>query len=890
MNLLFQPGLRRASAFICAAVLWTGVSLRAAPSGENHAYAVAVKAFQDAMWDRAEVLLEQFRETFPDSTNTPQAVLLEAQAKINQGKFTNSVALLRGHLAKTGTLADQYWFWIGEAQFQAGDYGAAADTFAKVSGPEFPTSTRRLEANVREAEARAKLGQWAQVVDLLQKPDGAFQQAAKVNPNNEFAVRGRLLLAEAGFEQKNYPQAEAALQPLAKEPLSIDQNWQRQYLLCRIQRSAGRLEDARQSSAVLVTFAEGTARPELLAEAIALHAEILEQLGQWENATAAFKRNLAPQTPSELQRQAWFKVAELALTQGGLTNAVATLETYLSQFPDSPNADIALLTLGELHLKQYVALGVTNATLAGSNQLQQALGLFDRLINTFSNSTLLGKAELDRGWSLWVNGNIPESLAAFKAAAGRLPPSADLAVARFKLADAQFALKDFGDALTNYHGALEAAAGLPRVQAALTTPALYQMVQASLGMTNLAAAEDAMRQILHSDPHSAATNGTVLLVGQGYADVQKPDQARQLLEEFLKRFPDSSLRPEVELAIAHTLEQAANWNAAITQYDSWLNQFSTNRLRPEAEFGRALANYYAGNYSNTLAQFTKFVAQFPTNDLAPQAQLWLADYYYNRGEYLEAEKNYQLIFQTWPASDLAFKARMMAGRAAVGRQDYSAAIRYFTMLTSDTNCPSGLWIEAMFAYGGSLMFRNSGVSNNPTADLNVAVGVFGTIRDKYPNTRDAAQALGALGECYFQLGASAPNNYLLATNVYQQVINLPQSSVAARSQAQIGLGLTLEKMAQGRTAAEQLALLKLARDNYVDVFHEANLHGDEKPDPFSVKRAGMETLRLLESGPLQDWDQLVKVCERLQTMLPPLKPRLEKVIARAKEHLPQEKN
>ncbi|MEK7706386.1 MAG: tetratricopeptide repeat protein, partial [Verrucomicrobiota bacterium] len=647
----FHSGLHRVLTLICFAALLAGGSLRAASSGENRAYAAAAKSFQDGMWERAEAEFAQFVEKHPKSERAPEAVLLQAQAQFKQGRFGPVVSLLTARQGSAGKLADEYLFWIGEAQFQNTNYVAAAEALGQLTR-DFSMSARRLEAGVGEAAARAKLGEWPRVVELLLKPDSVFQQMARVSTNNEFVAHGYLLLAEAGLAQKDYAQAEAALQPLAQRPLSTDLNWQRQYLLCRIHLAAGRTEDARQASTGLVSMAESTGRRDLLATSVEFQAGTLEQLGRREEAIAAFKRNLAPGTPVERQRHALLKVAELMLAQNRAVEAGEILERFLTQFSNAPAADVALLALGELHLKQHVATGPTNAASPVTNHVQLALGFFDRLISTFSNSTLAGKAELGRGWSFWLEGKIPESLAAFKRAVDQLPPSEDLAVARFKLADAQFAQNDFAGALQNYQGALAAASDLPRTKEALTPQALYQMLRASLGSTNLAVATEAMGKILQSYPNHPVTDRSVLLVGQGLTDLGKPDKARAEFARFVELFPESPLRPEVELAIAQIHGQKAEWLAAITNYDAWLEHFGTNPLRPRAEFNRAWANFQAGNETNALKLFTNFVAQFATNELAPQAQWWVADHYYGQNDFPNSEKNYKLVFQNWPASEL----------------------------------------------------------------------------------------------------------------------------------------------------------------------------------------------------------------------------------------------
>lgn len=884
----FHPGLHRALALVCVAALLAGGSLRAASSGENRDYSVAVKSFRDGMWEYAATVCAQFREKHSKSERVPEVVLLEAQAQYNQGKFASAIALLTARQGGTGQLADEYLYWIGEAQFQSTNYHAATVAFGQLTR-DFPASSRRLPASVREAAAFAKLGQWPRVMELLQKPDGVFPQMARVSTNNEFVAHGYLLLAEAGLVQKDYAQAEAALQPLAQRQLSTDLNWQRQYLLCRIQLAAARTEDARQASTGLVSIAENTGRRDLLATSVEFQAGILEQLGRREEAIAAFKRNLASGTPVERQRQALLKVAELMLAQNRPVEVGEILERFLTQFSNAPAADVALLALGELHLKQHVVPGPTNATPSVTNHLQLALGYFDRLINTFSNSPLTGKAELGRGWCFWGN-QIPESAEmlvksaeAFQRAADRLPPSEDLAVARFKLADAQFAQKDFTNALQNYQKALAVAADLPRAKAALTPQALYQMVRVGLDLTNMTVASDALEKILQSYPNHPVADRSVLLLGQGFADLNEPAKARAEFARFVELFPESPLRPEVELAIAQAREQKAEWPAAITNYDAWLERFATKPLRPRAEFQRAWANFQAGNETNALNQFTNFAVRFATNALAPQAQWWVADYYYSQGDFPNAEKNYKLVFQNWPVSELAPKACMMSGRAAVGWQNYAGAIEYFTNLTGGRlDCPPQLKTEALFAYGGALTLLDSRDTNR-SANLELAIQVFGTIHSSNPTNEQAALALGEIGKCYFQLAAQNPRYYGSASNAYQQVIDSPYADVAARSQAQVGLALALEAQAQHLAGEEQNALLKLALGNYLDVLYEKKLREGETQNLFWVKKAGLEAARLAEA--MQDWTQAMNLYRRLEGLLPPLRELLERKIQKAQEHL-----
>ncbi len=830
-----------------------GRGAAALSGGEESAFKAAEKSFNIQVWDRAEREFAQFIEKYPKSEGRIDAVSFQAQALFQQHKFAAVVALLNAHQAEAGKQADEFLYWIGTAEFQNTNYPGAATTFGKLAR-ELPESPRRLAGAVGEAAARAKLGEWPQVVALLQAPDSAFRQMAPALGNSEMFTRGLLLLAEAQLAQKHFAEAEAALKAISAE-LTPELDWRRRYLLCQVKSGAGRMEEAERESAGLLTAATGTTRADWLAESVAFRADVLERLGRRDEAIATLKTNLNVSAPVTRQRDALNQITAVALAQGQFAVATETLETFVQQFSNSPAVDLALLTLGEVYLKQAIAGPDTN-------RLTTALSGFDRLITVFSNSPYVGQAQLNRGWCYWIEGRYPESGAAFKAAVEGLPSSNHQAVARFKLADTLFVQNDFAGALENYRAVLPLLSNWPPVSAALRTPVLYQLLRASLALTNLGAAEAAMRGILEADPQSVEASGGVLLVAQGWTDAREPAKAQHLFREFGQAAPDSALRAEVDLLVAQLAEQQSDWTNAVVAYDEWLTRFPTNSpLRARAEFARALVEARAGNETNALARLTNFVAQFPTNELAARAQWWVADYFFNQLQFQPAETSYKILFQKWPQSDLALEALMMAGRAAMAWSAYGNACEYFTNLTSNPNCPDELKAKALFAYGGALM-RLPAADTNKLANIEEARRVFSRIAQLYPTNPPTALAWGEIGNCYLQLATEDVSFYASASNAYQQAMTSPLASVAARSQAKVGLGITLEKMADLKPAADKAALLILARDNYLDVALERGA----ATDLYWQKEAGKKALKVLEV--LEDWCAVEKLCGQLQVWLP----------------------
>jgi tetratricopeptide (TPR) repeat protein len=226
---------------------------------------------------------------------------------------------------------------------------------------------------------------------------------------------------------------------------------------------------------------------------------------------------------------------------------------------------------------------------------------------------------------------------------------------------------------------------------------------------------------------------------------------------------------------------------------------------------------------------------------------------------------------------------MMAGLAADGWGGYQDAIGFFTGLAGDTNCPPDLNVRAQFALGSAWMRSDSTDTNNLLANFQSATNVFGQICRLYPTNDLGALAWIEIGKCDLQL-----MNYDAATNAYAQVFN-PNSTgnISARSQAQVGFGIALEKKAALASAADQTNLLQLALDNYLQVFDTwtgNNLRAGETADSFWVKKAGLQAADLV--GTLGEWQQAVKIYSRLEGLLPQLKDSLDKKIAAAQEHLP----
>ena len=846
-------------------VLWFALILGGgqlfASSREDRSYAAAVAAFNDKFYDRAAAGFTQFLQGYRKSTNAPAATLFLAQSEFYLGKYPAAITRLANTnnvaRAKAAGLADQYLYWQAQAQFAGGNFQEAAQTFVSLADS-YPNSSLALNSVVEAAASFGKLADWPQADALLDNTNGVFQRAADLDPASHPVADGRLLQAESKFAQRDFPDAIRILGLLKPATLTPEQDWRRAYQLYRANLRLNDLDAALAATTNLLQIARGKPGGTWatnLAESVVSRADVLEKQDRLVEAGAAWQENLAATAPVAQQQHAVLKMAELAGMQGNLGAAEDGLEKFLTQFPDAAAAGMAAVTLGELHLKDYLAQPMA------TNHLAAAKARLDDFLSATTNGPLAGKAYLDRGWCFWLANDLTNSLADFQAAAERLPASEDAAVARFKMGDAQFAMNDFIGAQTNYVMVIEDFSSLTNVADSLVDRALYQILRARLALHDTNGLSETMGQLLGKFLNSAPAERSLLLAGQGFSDFGSPAKAREVFRGFEIERADSPLLPQVEFAVGRTFEREQNWPAAVTNYDNWLAAHPTHHLRPQVEYARDWAVSQTDEAAG-FGLFTNFLARYTSDPaLTPLAFWWVADHYFRQGDTIAAEKNYQYISQGFPTNDLAYRAQFMAGMAAMARFNYKDARNYFLNLFTYSNCPEDLKLQGKFGYCEAL--SHLAVSDTNNISLETETQILAQIYSMAATNIAGALAWAETGDCNLQMGALDA-----ATNAYAQAF----TAAASRNQelwcrAKVGFGTVLEKKAEGLPDEDRKVLLGEALNQYLDVVYSGT-------NEYYVKKAGLNALpwvSLLESDEARQ-----KFFDRLEALLPQMKNALEK--------------
>ena len=729
------------------------------------------------------------------------------------------------------------------------------------------------------------------MIALLSQPDGVFQAAIQGGQSDQDVVDGYFLLGQAYLNKKEDKAAEEVLGKINTNGLSLDLQWQRQDLLCLVFLDEGRLEEALEGSTNLLAFMPLASQDERSA-AWFLRGEIFERTNQIPAALQAYSNNLAAGLPSEVKRQALAKTIDLKLQQEPSSNTVSWLEDFIQQRTNEPILeDLARFHLGDLKLKAYFAPpppGTNSPPPPDTKLLLAAITNLDQVTNS-PDAELLGRTSLDRGWCDWAQGDYAGAVNHFSQAVTKLPYSENQAVAMLKLGDACFRQTNYTAAILHYNQLLQDYATMASVTNQLFDLALYQLVQANTKLGHEEAARAAANKILDWFPVTGFGEQSLLLIGEE-ASHHKSDSARETFQQLLERFPNTQLRPQIQLAIARTYEQDGDWTNAFNSYTNLESSpdFATNALRPQVEFSLALACAKAGLESNALQRMSNVVSltnQFPGDRNTALAQNWIGNYHMNHGNYPDADYAFQELANPkfFPnAGDLAWEARLNAGRAAFHHLDLAGASNDFYLVAMDSNAPAALQAEGQFQLGYTDYQLWQQYKTNRIL-LDEATTFLKKVTDTSPSNFMATLAVGQLGNCYLawaDLNKTNANSYANATNFFKTVLldtnNLP-AAVTARSQAEYGLGLVAER--QGVLAGEQGLMAERQHQTQEALRHYCNVLYDTdttNADPYWVMMAGVKAAAIYEEQ--TNWLDAKDVYRRVGEVVPSLRDTMQKKI------------
>jgi outer membrane protein assembly factor BamD (BamD/ComL family) len=335
-----------------------------------------------------------------------------------------------------------------------------------------------------------------------------------------------------------------------------------------------------------------------------------------------------------------------------------------------------------------------------------------------------------------------------------------------------------------------------------------------------------------------------LRLEEGLVQAAKGDEkAARSLQQFIHDFPKS---PRVSEALVSLAELA--FHASPPRLDearNYLTRAAKSPTAAAAERGDYLNIWIeesaGGNEAKVIELAKRFLEQHGTSPFSLEVRMKLAELYYRRQDFANAQTQFELIAQQTPDNSLGEKALFFAAESAMFSMSEHSLDRAIVLFDQVVRQNSSLRWAAR---------NEQAVIERKLGKPKDALALYDEVLKSDAGPAEKREALCGKGDIFFEMGATDPNNYQRAIEIYDQLASDKDEPIHWRNQALFKKGLCLEK--------------KSDRANALATFYKI-LEEDARPDRrrelFWYYKAGFNAARLLEED--SKWESAAAIYEKL---------------------------
>ncbi|MBI3947226.1 MAG: tetratricopeptide repeat protein [Armatimonadetes bacterium] len=633
-------------------------------------------------------------------------------------------------------------FHLANCHFGAEDWAKAASAY-----------DRALQKHPTEKfadDARFFLGQCHFNLEAYDKAAAAFGQIIARSKEKTALARAQYWLGETEFARGRLPQAEAAYRALVEKHPESDLVSYGYYSLGVCAEARGDAEAAaRAFQTVVQRFGDFGAIDEVRVRL----GDALRTLKRYPEARQAYAAVTGEKMPPALRAAALLGIAYCALEEKDYAAAAAgaTESGKLADPASRERLEAELVVAGARYgLKEYdaalthyrvvaaggeadlaeQALYWSGSALRAQKKPDEAIALFEQLIERFPSGTLAGRARLRVGDCHADAGRAAQAAAAYRVAlekhsgtdaakearaaisdllgsvgdgadtsqlarvVGQLPPGAVAADAQVQLAQKEFAAGHFQEAVA---WAEKVLAGKPTPEA--TEQALYLLGAAKLQMKDPGGAVEAYNRAVVSFPQGRLTNQALLELAWAQLDLKRFADAEKTAQQLAARNPGGDLRVTALLTLADAATAAGDYPRAEAACVKALEGNPRTETAVSARYAYAWAAHRQKEWATAAARWQRALEAsraLKDSPLTPRAAYFLGYALTQLRRFAEAIPGLELAAGS--TIDLAEQARYDLGWNYLELKEPEKAAAEFERLAADH--PQGrLAAEALFLAG-----------------------------------------------------------------------------------------------------------------------------------------------------------------------------------------------
>jgi len=774
-----------------------------------------------AQFARANISSEIAQASAPIAEGVPEVALVRLQALLNDNLTEVDWRAVVEKLAQAQIAAKQPentltllgdirvrelpWakFWRAQAFASLNRWGEALPMYEQLAKDE--GSPFRSAAIFGAAEMLRALGRRSE----------ALKKFRLLVHDEEWATRAQLRATELHIETGDATGARRLLEEM--QPRTVAERRERRVLRGRLELMQGRTERAIGIFQGLLKRPEGAAHSALVAAVFGI-VEGQVQLKTPEIADDVIEQFIDrhpadPDLPVLFARLDELYRAEHKPSRNELERWVRS--------PEQPRRTFARWYLARFEIR--------------AGRRERARQLFTDLRHTGVRSQAIPPALLEFAQFELEDKHFDEAIAILNDARSFHPAPSLLAQIDFLSAQAQYLAKRFATASADFEQI--ARSGSPWAKVAFFNASTGWL---QLGDHTRFLADYRDLEKLDGDEEARAD----LQLQEGLLQAAKGDEkAAKSLQQFIHDFPKN---PRVSEALVSLAELA--FHASPPRLDEarkYLTRAAESPTAAAAERGDYLNIWIeesaGGDEAKVIELAKRFLEQHENSPFASEVRMKLAELYYRRQDFANAQTQFELIAQKAPNNSLGEKALFFAAESAMSSMGEHSLDRAIVLF------------DQVVRQNGSLRWaaRNEqAVIERKLGKPKDALALYDEILKSDAGPSEKREALCGKGDIFFEMGATDPNNYQRAIEIYDQLASDKDEPIHWRNQALFKKGLCLEK--------------KSDRPNALATFYKI-LEEDARPDRrrelFWYYKAGFNAARLLEED--SKWESAAAVYEKL---------------------------
>ncbi|MFH0877217.1 MAG: tetratricopeptide repeat protein [Candidatus Omnitrophota bacterium] len=769
---------------------------------EEDAFYVAAKAYEDGFYDTALNLFDRFVKTYMDSDRRLEAQVYVGQCYFAQEKYIKALdqfeSLLK--MPEAEPLRDKIYFWLGEVYAKGRAYSQAEDFYQQLisryknssyclAATKSLAQTQLSDQKFQEAAAtyRSLLSEtkdlavaeeaWLGICEALYRLRDYTQLQKEIEnfistyPDSGQVARAYLFLAEANFYLGRFDEAIKAYQEAQRQSREEEQTAQAKIGLGW---SWLKLKNYPEAQKIFDEFPDETSLAVLLGRAV-----LKSGLGEYEQSLPFFDRVIEAQKGAEYAPLAYFGKAEVLYHLERFEEAITAyrvamdaLKAASSLYADTRELTDriryglawAYLKIGDFRSAQEEFQRVATLTqdkifkisamcqigdvYQDAGDYKKALETYQSFLKEYPDTVYHDYVQYQIGVTFLKMSDLDAAILAFRQLLKDSPSTKLADDANYFLGIVYFQKGDFAAAKMQFGKFLDHFKDSP-----YRPQAVFLLGESLMNLSEFKAALEAFEAVRKEfADQETLRQKAEYEIANAFAQMGQEAEANKRLADFITRYPDSQLSPDILFWLGEHFRNKKDFLNAQKYFERLIRNYPHHETRGDAFLEMGLMNLKEEKTDAALRNFQQ-AAEAGRGETESRALLFCGDVYVLKGDFPQALDQYRRLAEersVWSKTALVKMASVL--RQQKRFKDAAAA---YEQALSREGSGEGSEENAAIQFQLAQMFEEEGL-------LQEALEAYMKTSYLYPNeTSWVVKALFHVAQIYEQKEAWAESRAIL---------------------------------------------------------------------------------------------------------------------------------